>query len=330
MTNLERDPALLDCDAVAAAARVEVLEPRDVPLGGPRAMSVRRTLPQRKRSLIGAWCFLDSYGPDDVSVSGGMRVPGHPHTGLQTVTWLFEGQIEHRDTLGTRRVIRPGEVNLMTAGYGIAHSEYSTPGTRRLQGAQLWVALPDARRSGARAFQNYTAPQFSIGDASVRVFLGELAGERSPVETWTPLLGAEVLLSAGGTVTLPTSVEFEHGVLIDEGTVAVDGVPGTRSQLLYRAPGATTLTLSAAEDARLLLLGGAPLGEPIVMWWNFVARTHEEIVEHRERWQAQIAAAEAGERDGPYGAFPDVWQKVLPAPELPTVRLRPREQGGHP
>ncbi len=328
MTNLERDPALLDADDVEAGPRVQVLEPRDVPLGGPRAMTVRRTLPQRKRSLIGAWCFLDSYGPDDISASGGMRVLGHPHTGLQTVTWLFEGEVEHRDTLGTLRVIRPGEVNLMTAGAGIAHSEFSTPRATRVHGAQLWIALPDARRHGARAFQNYAATQIAVGDARIRVFLGELAGERSPVETWTPVVGAEILLPAGGSITLATDPAFEHGVLVDEGAIALDGVPGTRAQLLYRPAGNDTLTLSAAEDARLLLLGGAPLGEPIVMWWNFVGRSHEEIVEHRERWQAQLAAAEAGERDGPYGAFPDVWQTVLPAPELPTVRLRPRDEGG--
>ncbi len=330
MTNLERDPALLDCAEVGGGTLVQVLEPREVPLGGPRAMTVRRTLPQRKRSLIGAWCFLDSYGPDDVSATGGMRVLGHPHTGLQTVTWLFEGEVEHRDTLGTLRVIRPGEVNLMTAGAGIAHSEFSTPRTTRLHGAQLWIALPESRRKGARAFQNYAAPQLAVGDALVRVFLGDLAGERSPVATWTPLVGAEVLLPAGGSVTLRTDPGFEHGVLVDEGTIALDGVPGTRGQLLYRPPGTDTLTLSAAEDARLIVLGGAPLGEPIVMWWNFVARTHEEIVEHRERWQAQVAAAEAGERDGPYGPFPEAWRHVLPAPELPTVRLRPREQGGRP
>ena len=160
MTNLERDPALLDCAEVAGGTLVQVLEPRDVPLGGPRAMTVRRTLPQRRRSLIGAWCFLDSYGPDDVSATGGMRVLGHPHTGLQTVTWLFEGEVEHRDTLGTLRVIRPGEVNLMTAGAGIAHSEFSTPGTTRLRGAQLWIALPDSRRR-VRGRSRATRPRSS-------------------------------------------------------------------------------------------------------------------------------------------------------------------------
>ena len=122
------------------------MTPREVPLGGLRAMTVRRTLPQRQRSLIGAWCFVDHYGPDPVDDTGGMNVAPHPHTGLQTVSWLFEGEIEHRDSAGNHAMVRPGEVNLMTAGRGISHSEISTPGTRTLHGAQLWVALPDADR----------------------------------------------------------------------------------------------------------------------------------------------------------------------------------------
>ncbi|WP_255254039.1 pirin family protein, partial [Streptomyces albidoflavus] len=131
-----------------AGSRVEVLTPREVPLGGPRAMTVRRTLPQRARTLIGAWCFADHYGPDDVARTGGMDVPPHPHTGLQTVSWLFTGEIEHRDSLGVHAMVRPGELNLMTGGHGISHSEVSTPGTRILHGVQLWVALPAAHRHG--------------------------------------------------------------------------------------------------------------------------------------------------------------------------------------
>lgn len=328
MTDLEVAPQLVVLADEPGVTGVQVLEPREVPLGGVRAMTVRRTLPQRRRSLIGAWCFLDSYGPDEFAASGGMRVPGHPHTGLQTVTWLFEGEIEHRDTLGTVRVIRPGEVNLMTAGAGIAHSEYSTPGTTRLHGAQLWIALPGHRRTGERAFENYAAPQFAVGDSLVRVFLGELAGAASPVATATRIVGAELLLPPGGAVELDIDPHSEHGVLVDGGSVAVDGVPGSTGHLLYREPGQATLRLESADGARLLLLGGTPLGEPIVMWWNFVARSHEEIVEQRELWQAQLGGlAATGERDGPYGTFPEAWGSVLPAPELPTVRLRPREQG---
>src|SRR5688572_17921795 len=131
------------------------MTPREVPLGGPRAMTVRRTLPQRGRSLIGAWCFLDHYGPDPVAESGGMSVAPHPHTGLQTVSWLFEGEIEHRDSAGNHAMVLPGEVNLMTAGRGISHSEVSTGATTVLHGAQLWVALPDADRHADPGFEHY-------------------------------------------------------------------------------------------------------------------------------------------------------------------------------
>src|SRR6476469_8078196 len=136
-------------------ATVTMINPREVPLGGLRAMTVRRTLPTRGRTTIGAWCFCDHYGPDDVAETGGMVVPGHPHTGLQTVSWLFTGEVEHRDTTGAHAIVRPGELNILTAGSGIAHSEYSTPETTVLHGAQLWVALPESDRSTQPGFEHY-------------------------------------------------------------------------------------------------------------------------------------------------------------------------------
>src|ERR1700745_26865 len=135
------------CERHGDASAGPVVPPcGEVPLGGPRAMTVRRSLPQRARSLIGAWCFVDHYGPDDVSLTGAMSVPGHPHTELQTASWLFTGEVEHRDTTGTHALVRPGQLNLMTAGSGIAHSEYSTPATTRLHGPQLSLALCEADR----------------------------------------------------------------------------------------------------------------------------------------------------------------------------------------
>src|SRR3954471_1567259 len=154
MSNLETAPAELACGAsqvAQALPAVEVLHPREVPLGGPRAIRVRRTLPQRERSLIGAWCFVDHYGP----VAARMDVPPHPHTGLQTVSWLFDGEVEHRDSGGVHAMVRPGELNLMTAGRGIAHSEVSTPDTTSLHGVQLWVALPDDARDVERGFDHH-------------------------------------------------------------------------------------------------------------------------------------------------------------------------------
>lgn len=332
MTDLEQRPDVVVSAEEPRPATVEVLPPRDVPLGGPRSMTVRRTLPQRRRSLIGAWCFLDHYGPDDVAASGGMQVPGHPHTGLQTVTWLFEGEVEHRDTLGTVSVIRPGEVNLMTSGGGIAHSEYSTTSTTRLHGAQLWIALPDAHRSGGREFQHYAAPQVELDGALVRVFIGQLAGLSSPIETFTPTLGVEIVLTPGAELTLPLESDFEHGALVDTGSIEIDGVGGAPGELLFLGSGRNLFrVLAGSAGARLLLIGGEPLGERIVMWWNFIGRSHDDIVEHRRAWQERVVALDEPEAApglldvSGFGAFPDEWRRVLPAPELPSVRLAPRQ-----
>src|SRR5688500_9240049 len=204
---------------------MEVLTPRDVPLGGLRAMDVRRTLPQRQRSLIGAWCFLDHYGPDHVRASGGMKVPRHPHTGLQTVSWLFTGEVEHRDSAGFHAMVRPGEINLMTAGRGISHSEFSTPDTDVLHGAQLWVALPEAARHMEPTFESYRPEPVTGEGWTLRVFLGSLSGSTSPVTTHTPLLGAEILLEPGARLELITDPSFEHGVLLDSGILHLDGYP---------------------------------------------------------------------------------------------------------
>lgn len=298
-------------------ATVEVLLPREVPLGGPRAMTVRRTLPQRARTLIGAWCFADHYGPDDVARTGGMVVPPHPHTGLQTVSWLFDGEIEHRDSLGSHALVRPGELNLMTGGYGIAHSEVSTPRTTVLHGVQLWVALPGEHRDAPRDFRHHVPDAVRVGGAGVRVFLGSLAGHRSPVPTYTPLLGAEVTVPPGTAVTLPVNTGFEHGVLVDTGRVRVAGTPLRPAELGYVPPGARTLALAndSGAPARAILLGGPPFAEAIVMWWNFVGRDHGDIVAARQAWEA------GSDRFGTVQGYPG---DRLPAPALPAVTIRPR------
>ncbi|MET0198940.1 MAG: pirin family protein [Rhodococcus fascians] len=317
---------------------LEIITPRDVPLGGPRAMNVRRTLPTKQRTLIGAWCFADHYGPDDVSASGGMDVPPHPHTGLQTVSWLFTGEIEHRDSIGSHALVHPGELNLMTAGRGISHSEVSTDITRILHGMLLWVALPGSARFTAPAFQHYVPDAVTTGGAELRVFLGSLAGRTSPVSTFTPLLGAEIVLPAGSAVQLDVDEAFEHGIIVDQGSVNVETLPpaddadpedaesGTlaRAELGYLQPGNRAITLrnSGTDDARMLLLGGPPFGEEVVMWWNFMGRTHDDIVAYREAWEG----AEHAERDGQFGTV-DGYRIPgfrLPAPELPNARIAPR------
>ena len=323
MSNLEAAPAELACHGGEPATRgVEVLTARDVPLGGPRAMPVRRTLPQRQRSLIGAWCFADHYGPDDVSVSGGMVVAPHPHTGLQTVSWLFDGEIEHRDSLGSHVLVRPGELNLMTSGYGISHSEVSTPAATMLHGVQLWVALPDAVRNGPPDFRHYTGlPVADLDGATARVFMGALAGVTSSVPTFSPLLGAEIVLAAHARLSLPAEPAYEHGVLVDAGPVSLSGTRLQRAELGYLPPGSATLELVnlTVEPARILLLGGAPFEEDIVMWWNFVGRSHEEIVAFRDAWERELD--QFGRVEG-YAGTP----RRLSAPPLPNARLKPRSR----
>lgn len=299
-----------------AETTVEILSPRDVPLGGPRAMTVRRTLPQRERSLIGAWCFADHYGPDDVSETGGMDVAPHPHIGLQTVSWLFSGEIEHRDSLGTHAYVRPGELNLMTSGHGISHSEVSTERTTVLHGVQLWVVLPERDRGTAPAFEHYVPRPVPLGGGTARVFLGALAGDTSPVATFTPLLGAELTLDPGATVTLAVDPAYEHGLLVDSGDIETAGTRLSPAELGYLAPGGDELTLTNHSEApaRAVLLGGPPLGEQIIMWWNFIGRTSEEIVQARADWEKGSRFGEVTGYDG----------DRLPAPQLPNVPLKPR------
>lgn len=348
MSNVEVEPKEVLCAAddgappSAADVAVRVLTPREVPLGGPRAMTVRRTLPQRALSLIGAWCFLDHYGPDEVAATGGMDVPPHPHTGLATVSWLFSGEITHADSAGHVAVVRPGELSLMTAGSGISHSERSSGSPRVLHGVQMWVALPDQDRFGPRRFDHYTPAEVAGRGWSAQVFLGSAFGDTSPVATATPMLAAEVRLAAGRSLRVEVDPSFEHGVLVDSGEVQLDGEPLGPDHLGYRPAGPPTIQLSAGDEpARVVLFGGPPFEEQIVMWWNFVGRSHEEIVAFRAAWQEQIgrpepvgapenlsATAAATATAGPpsFGLPEADPGAPLPAPVLPNVRIRPREQ----
>ena len=340
-----------------------LLEPREVPLGGPRGMTVHRTLPARRTSLIGAWCFADHFGPDDVSATGGMRVARHPHTGLATVSWLFAGAITHRDSIGSHALVRPGDVDLMVAGSGITHSEFSTLDTTVLHGVQLWYALPDRARFRDREFTVHTPEEVATGTARARVGLGTLHGvdgdgdlltSRSPVVTDTALGMAQLDLRAGSTLRLDLDPGHEHGVLVDRGTAHLATSRGgtalstdvSARELMVLPDGVDYLEIAATggEDLRLMLLGGEPLGEDIVMWWNLVGRSHEEIVDFRARDQAEIGvelpledapiAGIARERAGlaedaeQFGPFASHAPSALPAPALPGGRLRSRGRRG--
>jgi len=292
-----------------------LLPPRDVPLGGPRAMLVRRSLPARDVRTVGAWCFADHIGP--VDDGPGMHLPPHPHTGLQTVTWLLDGRVEHRDSVGSHWVVGPGELSLMTAGRGIAHSEHSVEqqaGPGRQHGVQLWIALPDASRHGEpHAEHHRDLPRGRVGDAALTVLVGTPAGTdlRSPAAAYSPLLGMQIDLPDGDPVPVPLDPLFEHAVLPLDGEVLAAATPVPRSALLYLEPGRSSVRL--AGPGRVLVLGGEPLAEELVMWWNFVGRDHDEVTGFRRDWQE---GRRFGEVDDPHPR--------LPAPELPAVRLRAR------
>jgi redox-sensitive bicupin YhaK (pirin superfamily) len=319
MSNLEKDPAEVLL-VERAATGVEVLEPREVPLGGPRALMVRRTLPQRARSLVGAWCFVDSYGPTPAPRARTMDTPPHPHTGLQTVSWLYRGEIEHRDSAGHHALVRPTQVNLMTAGRGIQHSEVSTDDARELHGVQLWIALPDAHRDTPPFFETFAPEPNMIGDATLHVFIGG----PSTVTTFSKLFGAQLDLPANGTARIPVDPAFEYGLVVDAGEPALQGTRVPAAHLGVSPVGASELVIEAGDEpVRALLIGGEPLNERIVMWWNFVGRSHDEVVAFRDQWQAEVIGGAS--RAGRFGALGGYDGSPLPAPALPNVRLRPRE-----
>ena len=312
-------------DEVASRPVAEVFEGREVLLG--ESSEVRRLLPNLGRRLVGPWCFVDHYGPDDIADGPGMQVPPHPHIGLQTVSWLLDGEVHHRDSLGNDQLLHPGQLGLMTSGRGITHAEQSPavassraePSTQRrpelLHGVQLWVALPDAHRAAAPAWEFHAAlPVHRDRSSRITVLLGDLAGASSPGTTYSPIVGADVALAGGADLELPLEQDFEHAVLVLSGTAEVDGTRLVPGAMLYLGCSRRSLRLTSEPGARLMLLGGEPFDEKIVMWWNFVARNNDEIVAARQAWSA------AGEQ------FPDVAGYDgfrLPAPELPPGQLKP-------
>ena len=319
VTNLENRPAPQKCDAHGGTGPVhELLEPRDVPLGGLRSMQVRRTLPQRALPMVGAWCFLDQFGPQQVQ----MRVLPHPHTGLQTVTWPLRGQIRHRDSLGSDVLVRPDQLNLMTAGHGVSHSEFSVDGDP-VHAVQLWVALPDDVREEPAAFEQVTdLPVWRAPGVRATVMVGAVGDARSPARVHTPLVGADVALDAGATAMLPLEQRFEHAVLVIDGAVRVDGGPLTPGPLLFLGDGRRELAVSADDGpGRFLLLGGTRFEHDLVMWWNFVGRSHADIEQARAAWSSDAFAQRFGVVAGHDGVR-------IPAPDLPNVRLSPRRRPG--
>ena len=322
MSVLEAKPEeYVCCSALPTGPENLVLSARKVWLG--KSTQVARAIPDRSIRMIGAWCFLDHYGPEDVRDTPGMQVYAHPHTGLQTVSWLIEGEVEHRDSLGTRATVSPGTLNMMTAGHGIVHSEISQPDKPpTLHGLQLWVALPGAVRDRAPRFDRYTdLPAIERAGVRGQVLIGAVDGVRSPAISFSPLLAADLTLDPGARVEPVVDPAHEHGVFVIAGDLTAGQASASADQLVYLGTGRETVGLTAGPDgARVLLLGGEPFAEEIVMWWNFIGRSHAEVVGFRSEWEQR-------ERDSGNGRFPPViarGERVMAAPTMPTVPLRPR------
>ena len=278
----------LNPNAAHACAHVGLqrIAARESVLG--EGMQIRRALPARERRTIGAWCFLDHFGPIDIRNGDGLRVGPHPHTGLQTFTWPISGEILHRDSLGYEQLIRPGQVNLMTAGRGISHSEES-PRERSpvLQGAQLWIALPDGQRHIAPAFEHYAEiPADTRSGFKRTVMAGDFDGLRSPVQLHSPLVGIELLSAGKAAIELPLRRDFEYGVLVLEGAVEFCGERAAPGELLYLPPGHDGARLTTDAASRTLLIGGTPFTEPLLIWWNFIGRSKAEIEQYTRDWNA--------------------------------------------
>lgn len=249
---------------------------------------VRRALPRRGRRTIGAWCFADHMGPVTVSEDRGLDVGPHPHIGLQTVTWLIAGEALHRDSLGSEQLIAPGQLNLMTAGHGIAHSEEATGrDAGELQGIQLWFAQPEGTRHGPPAFEHLAElPMVDVGAGTATVLVGELAAASSPARRDTDHLGVDLDLRAG-VATLALDPAHEHGLVVLEGSVRLQGRDVEPGVPAYLGVGHDELALTSNGPARAMLLGGAPFEDELVMWWNYVGRSRSEVAEAHRAWTAQ-------------------------------------------
>jgi redox-sensitive bicupin YhaK (pirin superfamily) len=316
VSDLDLQPQEIVCGSVARPEPEElVLTARRVYLG--KTTEVARALPDTQIRMIGAWCFLDHYGPETVRDSPGMQVWAHPHTGLQTVSWLLEGEVEHRDSLGSQVMVRPQQLHIMTAGGGIVHSEMSLPNKPpTLHGVQLWVALPDSDRNAGPRFDSHVQlPVLAVPGLTGTVLIGELSGVRSPAAGHTPLVGADLRVLPGVPVELAVDDEFEHGVFVVQGEVTVESTPVGVDQLLYLGSQRRSIALHSNSGSRVILLGGEPFGEEIVMWWNFVGRSHDEIVAFRDAWERRAAM---------FPPVVDRTEKVMEAPTMPTVQLKPR------
>ncbi len=297
------------------APDVQSLPARETELN---SLKIQRALPHRQRRMVGAWCFLDRYGPLGFTSEKAMDVAPHPHIGLQTVSWLVQGEVVHHDSLGYEALMRAGQLNLMTSGRGIAHSE-ETPKTNSgtLDGVQLWVALPDSDRDVQPIFDHYASlPVLDFTAGTVTLIAGTMLGHSSPARTFTPLIGADIAFRSNEPMLLPLNPNFEHALLVLHGHVFLDKRPFVGGSLQYLGTDRDELHLAGRAGSRVLLIGGEPFKESIVMWWNFVARTRDEIAQARADWIQHQRFGEVKAYAGPR----------IPAPELLEVARSVRDR----
>lgn len=307
-THSELSPSR-DCPINDGVRAIQRITSRSAEVGG--GIPVSRLLPSRHRRMIGAWCFLDHAGPAVFESDHGLRVGPHPHIGLQTFTWMIEGQVLHRDSLGNTQVIRPGQVNLMTAGYGITHTEESLEGQDRLHAVQLWIALPNAARERPPAFNHYAdLPKWQVDGLELTLLAGAFDQYKAPTCIFSPLVGLDLVAQSAVDTGLALDARYEYGVLPLRGQWRVNGEVFGENELAYLGRGLDTLDLEASAGARAIVLGGLPFEEEIFLWWNFVGHSKAEIAQAQEEWERGGARfGEVSGFDGPRLTAPAIpWQ----------------------
>ncbi|MBJ9954687.1 MULTISPECIES: pirin family protein [unclassified Acinetobacter] len=279
-----------------------------------RGTVIKRALPSRQKRMIGAWCFLDHAGPVTFPQGDGLDVGPHPHIGLQTFTWMIEGTMMHTDSIGSKQLIRPKQVNLMTAGYGISHTEVAPDTETRMHAAQLWIALPDDKINMAPQFDHYPVlPVVEKDNIEFTVLVGEFMDTVSPVQVHTELLGIDFFAKEQTKTRIPLNPKFEYGFMALEGNAIVNGHELTSDNMVVLEPGISQIDVELPKGSRLLLIGGEPFESPILLWWNLVGRTQEELKTATEQWINQ---------DARFGTIPDYDGPRLEAPAFPD-KMRP-------
>lgn len=247
-------------------------------------VQVLRALPTKALRMVGPWCFVDLMGPGDYS----LHTEQHPHTALQTLTWMIEGEMLHQDSLGYEQIIRPGQVNLMTAGHGISHTEDTMTDPAKIYAAQFWIALPPGLEDGPAAFEHVPEPpQWQDGEIQRTLLAGEFETYRANIGTQSPLVGVDLATTRGGAQRLALNAEFEHAVIVLSGQVQVGDLTATRDQFVALLAGQQEVALCLNPDTRCLLIGGPPREQPLHMWWNFVGPSRAYLEEAYAQWQAR-------------------------------------------